>query len=429
MFFSDPRSTGPTSFIQPQPPDPAVRTPYPPTPFKFLSSYEVKQALSPSIRGYLPTLTRDRQSPGLAEPRPPEPSRNATKQPPRPPADPNSRDEKEADAPLPRSFREAGRGCAFLKVNSARSGGGGGGGPGRPFPKRLRPPSQKKGFLTCRLRRGPPPGPRPRRPPPRHPQGPPPAREQRNPPQGPGGRPLPASSARPRAGRRPLTVLVARRAALRGRGLPGRARPARVNGGGTGGPRRQPGGRGHGFSQRFLSSGPLQFRRLLRPERAAGRRGSTTGGRAAAAPRERRGGESSAQAGPNAAPAAAALRPLTPPPTAAPGGASAAHRPARPQGGLAPRQGLGSGRGGLRQAARASVRAREGDGRPPGPRQPRGSARMTRFVTGTACAAGTSGPARLGPFRLWVTGVACPVCDPARPRTYAVRTPPIVLPS
>lgn len=143
----------------------------------------------------------------------------------------------------------------------------------------------------------------------------PPGREQRSSPRGPRGPPLrPAApaSARPRKGRRPLTVLVARRAALKGRGLPGDAGPARVNGGGgTGGPRRQPGGRGHGFPQRFLTPARSSSPFFSAPP-AAGRRGSPTRREAAPDPRERRGHERagrSAQADPIATPATAALRP------------------------------------------------------------------------------------------------------------------------
>lgn len=167
---------------------------------------------------------------------------------------------------------------------------------GRPFPLRVLP-FRVKGFLKRRLRRGPP-GP------PADPHLPPPPQDEGKasaPPPRPGHPPGPhrgSSAARPgdpagglsppprppalgparAAG--PLTVLVARRAALRGRGLPRGAGPARVNGGGTSGPRRQPGGRGHGFSQQLLLT-PARFSSsssFFSAPTAAGRRGSPVRG-------------------------------------------------------------------------------------------------------------------------------------------------------
>lgn len=108
-------------------------------------------------------------------PWPPERSRNAAEQAPRQAADLQPPGEKGSGYPLPRSFGEAGRGCAFLKVNSARSAGG----PAGTRVSQAAPASpavfQGKGFVTRRLRRGPPgppPAPRPRRAPQRPPRRP-----------------------------------------------------------------------------------------------------------------------------------------------------------------------------------------------------------------------------------------------------------------
>lgn len=94
---------------------------------------------------------------------------------------------------------------------------------------------------------------------PRHPQGPHPPGS---------GAALPGDPAGPfpppaRVPRRPLTVLAARRAARRGRGLQGAAGPGRGKRGGSGGLRRQPGRCGHGFLQRLFTASRCRLLLLL----------------------------------------------------------------------------------------------------------------------------------------------------------------------